>query len=172
MKKLFLSAIVGLSLASATQLNFEAGMGMGYIDNGYKNVIIKFNNNLNSYFYSGGKVAKDYFKGYIATIPVFVNKKILLNGKLGFEKYKIENKNEMQEFIGYRALLTSFEKLKLEPKAAIQIGTKGISTKIGTFLIFKQNLDFEYEIGRRWLYKKVENKKNTMSTAIYINYFF
>ena len=78
----------------------------------------------------------------------------------------------MQEFIACRTLLTSFEKFKLEPKATIQVGTKGMSTKIGTFLMFKQNLDFEYEIGKRWLYKKVENKKNTMSTAIYINYFF
>jgi len=181
MKRLILSAIVGLSLASAAnttikKLNLDIGVGLGYIDSKYKDIIFKFEKNIYPYFNIGGKFAKDYVKGYISTIPVAINlnnkhrNTILMDGKVGIEQFKIKDKFKKQAFIEYRIVLPT--ETRINPKGYLQIGNKSISAGIGAFLIYNKNLSLEYEIGKRWLYNSIENKKNTTSTAIYINYSF
>ena len=168
MKRLVLSAILGLSLANAA--SFDIGIGTGYIDDEKKDVIVKFRQNINPYLGFGGKFANDYLKTYISTIPNFVNDKFLLNGAIGFEKYKIENKNEIQGFIEYKVLLGT--KTNFIPKASIQIGTKSVEAGIGIFYTPSKKFNFEYQIGKRWLFKRVNDTKSTTSTAIYIDYSF
>jgi hypothetical protein len=169
MKRLILGAILGLSLANANNLNI--GVGTGYIDDKYNNVIVKFEQNINSYFNFSGKIGKeDYLQGYFSTLPNFINNKILLSGAIGFEKYKIEQNNETQTFIKYTTWLIT--KQDLNPKAFIKIGTKSLTAGIGAFINLGKRFSAEYEISKRWLYKKIESKKTTTSIQFFINYSF
>ena len=172
MKRLVLSAIVGLSLANATNLNIGISAGTGYIDSDYKNLIVKFEKNI-KFFNVGGKFANSYLKGYISTIPSFtnlLNNEIVEETRIGIEKYEINNKNEVQAFVNYKALFTT--KTHFVPEFSFTIGTKSLKASTGILYYPLKKLSFEYEIGKRYLYKTVENKKNTTTTTIYINYFF
>jgi len=170
MKNLVLSAILGLSLASATKIpQTVIGLGTGTIDNSHKNIIFKFEHHIYSLFNIGGRFAENYLNTYVNTIPIFVNDKILLNEAVGLEKYKIENKNETQAFLKYRTVLIN---KNIYPKAFLQIGTKSTTLGLGFFKNINNKLGAEFEVGKRWLYKKVENKKNTTSATLYINYSF
>jgi len=170
MKRLILSAILGLSLASATEIPKTAiGFGTGTIDNSHKNIIFKFEQHVYSYFNFGGKFAKNYLNGYVDTIPALVNNKILLNGSIGLEKYKIKNKDETQVFFKYRAVLVNEN---IFPKAFLQIGTKSSTLGLGFFANLNNKFGIEIEVSKRLLYKKVDSKKDTTSATFYINYSF
>ena len=172
MKKLILSAFLGISLASATDLNIATAVGTGYLDSSYKAIIFKFEKNIR-FFNVGGKFANSYLRGYISTIPSFAfENKIVGEVRAGVEKYKIENKNEIQTFINYKALLVT-NTPHFNPSFTFEIGTKSLKANAGVLYHFLNNkFTLEYEIGKRFLYKTVENKKNTTNTAIYIKYFF
>jgi len=169
MKKLVSSGIIALSLANASNITpLNVGIGMGYIDNNYKNLILKVEKNTAN-FNVGAKVAENYLNGYVNTL-MFVNDKISLNGEVGFEKYKIKDKNKFQIFVKYSSFL--IKNKKIFPKVFLQIGTKSLNGGVGLSYLVKSNINLECEVSTRLLYKKVDNTKNTANSTIYFNFYF
>jgi len=175
MKKLVLSTIVGLSLASATSVGF----GTGYLDGKYKPIFLKLNTNVD-FLGFGATIATDYLKGFVHNkfnINNVNNIAIATKQNIGLEKYKIENKNEIQAFLGYNILFTKYKNLitketNIFPQILTEIGTKSTIIGAGVIIKFNNKLNAEYSFKRRFLYKKVENTKATNSATISFNYLF
>jgi hypothetical protein len=169
--------IAGLTIASLSFANsnlaLNAKIGTGYIDNKYKSLILNIQKSamINNY-YIGATIAKNYFNSYFGIFPFICKNNIYVANDIGYEKFRIENTNKNQFFLRYRVFL-DFKK-NIAPKFTFSLGTKSVSTSIGIFLypIKHKKITLEYELGKRFLYSKTENKTNTTSTAIYLNYFF
>jgi len=169
MKKLFLSSILVLSFANAANLALDVGVGTGYIDDKKQDVIVKLEKNI-KYFNFGAKLAKNYIKTFISSNQIPLNQHFYFISKIGVENFKIENKNEFQPFLKYRFLIGISH--SINPKVFIQIGTKAVNGGVGVFMNASNRLTLEYEISKRWLFKRVNDTKSTTSTAIYIDYSF
>jgi len=173
MKKLIFSGLLALTFANATSLSnlgLGVGIGTGYIDDNYKNIIVRFEKSFSYFnFNLGGKLANNYLKSFINTKPYFINR-VLVNGGIGIEKFKINNKNQFQSFINFNTFMLT--PTRFNPILNVQVGTKSVVVELGVFMRINNKTNFKYEIGKRFLYTKINNKKDTTSTAIYFNYLF